>query len=129
MFIKNINYFSLSRIYKNCSEYFLFLQSLTLLVMQARVSSATSAPLLRTRGSRQVSGPKTDSPRTGSRTGAVCTGPSRRRGTPRWSATVTRVTPRAPSVSRSSNRDRGASSGTGGGDRCSGGAPQCRTLE
>ena len=95
--------------------------------MQARVSSATSAPLQRTRGSRQVSGPKTDSPRTDSRTGAECTGPSRRRGTLRWSATVTRATPRALSVSRSSSRDQGDSSGTAGGGRCLGGAPRCRT--
>ena len=96
-------------------------------MIQARVSSATSAPPQRTRGSRQVSGPKTDSPRTDSRIGAECTGPSRRSGTPLWSATVTRATPRAPSVSRSSSRDPGASSGTGGGAKCSGGVPQCRT--
>ena len=96
-------------------------------MIQARVSSATSAPPQKTRGSRQVSGPKTDSPRTDSRIGAECTGPSRRSGTPLWSATVTRATPRAPSVSRSSSRDPGASSGTGGGAKCSGGVPQCRT--
>merc|ERR1711874_696942 len=34
---------------------------------------------------------------------------------------------RALSVSRSSNRDQGDSSGTAGGGRCSGGAPRCRT--
>ena len=98
-------------------------------IWQERVLNVINVPPPKTNRSPQESGPRTNSPRTGSRTGAECTGPSRRRGTPRWSATVTRATPPAPSVSRSSSRDPGASSGTEGGGRCSEDAPLSLILE